>query len=48
MNINEVELREVLWKLIEEQSEGEWDDSTIKNDVDKFADEIIRFINRND
>jgi hypothetical protein len=30
-------LKDVLKKLIQEQSEGEWDDATVKSDVVIFA-----------
>lgn len=33
-------LRAVLWKLITEQSEGEWDEATISKDVERFTDAL--------
>lgn len=40
----ETALPTLLRKLIKEQSEGEWDDATIKKDVAKFSKAILALI----
>ena len=46
--IDEITLRETLHDLIEEQSEGEWDDKTISKDVEIFLTAILALSGKGD
>ena len=39
----ETKIKEVLRKLIEEQSEGEWDTKTIESDVEFFYSGLLEY-----